>query len=222
MSPVLDVVDVYRFYHVGDTEVRALRGVSLSVEPGEVVALVGPSGSGKSTLLACIAGLDEPEGGHVEVAGKRMTRRPEAERARLRAGRIGLLLQSGNLLEHLSIEQNVRLPQGLARARNATAPIDLLDRVGLKGRAGALPSELSGGELARAGLAVALAADPAILIADEPTAEVDADTEHRLIELIVARKHEGRSALIATHSLELAAVADRICRIADGRIIDGR
>jgi putative ABC transport system ATP-binding protein len=192
------------------------------VESGEVVALVGPSGSGKSTLLACIAGLDEPEGGHVEVAGKRMTRRPEAERARLRAGRIGLLLQSGNLLEHLTIEQNLRLPQSLARSRSATTLLDLLDRVGLKGRAAALPSELSGGELARAGLAVALAADPAILIADEPTAEVDADSEHRLIELIVARKNEGRSALIATHSLELAAVADRVCRIADGRIVDGR
>jgi putative ABC transport system ATP-binding protein len=222
MTCAVDVVDLYRFYHTGDVEVRALRGVSLTVEAGEVVALVGPSGSGKSTLLACIAGLDEPDGGHVDLAGERMTRRTEAERARLRGRHIGMLQQSGNLIEHLTIQENVRLPRGLAMRRVADRSRNLLAAVGLAGRARALPNELSGGETARAGLAVALAVDPDLLIADEPTAEVDAETEQRLIELIVARKREGRSALIATHSLALAESADRIVRIADGRIVDGQ
>ena len=220
MTAAVSALDLYRFFHVGDTEVRALRGASLTVGREEVVALVGPSGSGKSTLLACIAGLDEPDGGRVEVAGRRMTRRPEAERARLRARHVGVLQQSGNLFDHLTVEENVRLSLQLARVDGAGRSRQALASVGLADRARALPSELSGGETARAGLAVALAADPAILIADEPTAEVDADTERQLIELIVARKHSGRAALIATHSMALGAAADRVYRIADGRIID--
>ena len=220
MTVAVSAVDLYRFFHVGDTEVRALRGASLTVGSEEVVALVGPSGSGKSTLLACIAGLDEPDGGCVEVAGRRMTRRPEAERARLRARYVGVLQQSGNLFDHLTVEENVRLSLQLARVDGAGRSRQALASVGLADRARALPSELSGGETARAGLAVALAADPAILIADEPTAEVDADTERQLIELIVARKHSGRAALIATHSMALGAAADRVYRIADGRIVD--
>jgi putative ABC transport system ATP-binding protein len=220
MKAAVSVVDLYRFFHVGDTEVRALRGASLTVGSEEVVALVGPSGSGKSTLLACIAGLDEPDGGRVEVAGHRMTRRPEAERARLRARHVGVLQQSGNLFDHLTVEENVRLSLQLARIDGAGRLRQALASVGLADRARVLPSELSGGETARAGLAVALATDPAILIADEPTAEVDADTERQLIELIVARKRSGRAALIATHSMALGAAADRVYRIADGRIID--
>ena len=214
-------MDLYRFFHVGDTEVRALRGASLTVGPAEVVTLVGPSGSGKSTVLACVAGLDDPDGGRVEVAGHRMTRRPEAERARLRARHIGVLQQSGNLFDHLTVEENVRLSLELARADGAGRSRQALASVGLADRAQALPSELSGGESARAALAVALAADPTVLIADEPTAEVDAATERQLIELIVGRKHAGRAALIATHSLALAAMADRIYRIADGRTVGG-
>ena len=222
VTAAVSAVDLYRFFHVGDTEVRALRGASLTVGAAEVVALVGPSGSGKSTLLACIAGLDEPDGGCVEVAGRRMTRRPEAERARLRARHIGMLQQSGNLFDHFTAEENVRLSLALAHADAAGRSQQALASVGLADRAQAFPSELSGGETARAALAVAMAADPAILIADEPTAEVDADTERQMIELIVGRKHAGRAALIATHSMALAATADRVYRIADGRIVGGQ
>jgi putative ABC transport system ATP-binding protein len=133
-----------------------------------------------------------------------------------------LLQQSGNLFDHLTIEENVRLSLELAHANGAGRSRQPLASVGLGDRAQAFPSELSGGESARAALAVALATDPAILIADEPTAEVDADTERQLIELIVGRKRAGRAALIATHSLELAATADRVYRIADGRIVGGQ
>ena len=111
--PLIDGHELYRFYHIGDDETFALRGVSVSVHAGEMVAVVGPSGSGKSTLLACLAGLDEPDGGHVTIAGQRITRRDEATRARLRARWIGMLLQSGNLLEHLSVAQNIRAAQAL-------------------------------------------------------------------------------------------------------------
>ncbi|MEW6629340.1 MAG: ABC transporter ATP-binding protein [Pseudomonadota bacterium] len=214
----LEAHELYRFFHIGDDETAALRGISLHVSAGEIVALVGPSGSGKSTLLACVTGLDEPDGGHVEVAGKRLTRRSEAERSRIRAESFGILLQSGNLFGHLSVEQNLRLQMLLAGTRNEDRIQALLESVDLLHRAGALPAELSGGEAARAGLAVALAADPPILVADEPTAEVDSDTESRLVGHFLARRRAGLATLLATHSNALAHKADRIIALRDGRI----
>ncbi|MES0157861.1 ABC transporter ATP-binding protein [Mesorhizobium sp. M0018] len=214
----LDAHELYRFYHIGDDETAALRGVSFQMSPGEIVALTGPSGSGKSTLLACVTGLDEPDGGHVEVAGLRLTRRSEAERTRIRTANFGILLQSGNLFGHLSVEQNIRLQMLLAGKHNEKGIGALLESVGLSHRGNAFPTELSGGETARAGLAVALAADPPILVADEPTAEVDRDTESGLIEQFEARREAGLVTLLATHSKALAQRADRIIRLRDGRI----
>jgi len=217
----LEAHELYRFFHIGDEETAALRGVSLHVSAGEIVAIVGPSGSGKSTLLSCVTGLDEPDGGHVEVAGTRLTGRSEPERARLRAANFGILLQSGNLFPHLSVEQNVRFQMLLAGKLDAKRVASLLESVGLARRARAFPTALSGGETARAGLAVALASDPLILVADEPTAEVDRDTESRLIEQFKLRREAGSATLLATHSKELARQADRIVRLRDGRIDDG-
>src|SRR2546427_4436991 len=136
-ATVLEASDLYRFFHAGDDETFALRGVSLTVTEGEILAVVGPSGSGKSTLLACFAGLDEPDGGHVLVAGTRITRRPEAERAGLRARWIGILQQSGNLLDHLSVANNVRAAQTLIRDAGPTrdSVAALLADVGLADRA---------------------------------------------------------------------------------------
>ena len=221
MPAAIEAFDLYRFYHAGEDETLALRGVSLRAAAGETVAVVGPSGSGKSTLLACLAGLDEPDGGHVELAGERLTRRPEPVRARLRAERIGVLLQSGNLFPHLSVADNVRLPMRLARRGDERRLAELLERVGLTGRAAARPSQLSGGEAARAGLAVALAADPPVLLADEPTGEVDAATEERILELLAERRDRGGTAIIATHSDALAARADRVVALRDGRVAGG-
>lgn len=215
--------DLFRFYHPGEAEVRALRGASLQVDRGETVALVGPSGSGKSTLLACIAGLDEPDGGTVTIDGHRMTRRPEAERAALRAASIGFLAQSGNLFTHLSVADNIGLQMDLCGRRRDRVRISaLLQLVGLTDRADALPATLSGGEAARAGLAVALANDPALLIADEPTAEVDAETEARILDILEARRAAGSAALIATHSTGLSARASRVIVMMDGRIVEAR
>src|SRR5262249_20711387 len=148
-----------------------LRGVSVTVGSGEIVAIVGPSGSGKSTLLSCLAGLDEPDGGHVTVAGQRVTRRQEATRAAIRARWIGILLQTNNLLNHLTVTQNIEAAQSLAKRGTATRPTPsaLLAGVGLAERGGARPPPLSGGEVAGVALAVALANDPPVLLADEPT-----------------------------------------------------
>jgi putative ABC transport system ATP-binding protein len=216
----LEAFDLYRFYHVGQDETLALRGVSLHADAGEFVALVGPSGSGKSTLLACLAGLDEPDGGHVEVRGRRLTRRPEPERAALRAAEIGILLQAGNLFDHLTVEGNVVLQMRLARKYDARRLEALLEATGLRARRRARPDELSGGEAARAGLAVALASDPGVLLADEPTGEVDAATEEHLLGLFAARRARGAATLIATHSDALAARADRVIHLLDGRVVD--
>ncbi len=212
--------ELYRFYHAGDDETFALRGVSLRVDAGEVVAVVGPSGSGKSTLLNCLAGLDEPDGGFVTVFGERLTRRPEAVRSRMRAASIGVLMQSGNLLEHLTVEQNVAAAQRLTRAGRPTPVSALLARVGLVGRADAWPATLSGGEAARAGLAVALANEPAVLLADEPTGEVDAANERAILGLLGERALAGGAVVVVTHSARVAAAADRTVTMSDGRILD--
>jgi putative ABC transport system ATP-binding protein len=217
-APLIDARELYRFFHAGDDETFALRGVSVVVQPGEMVAVVGPSGSGKSTLLACLAGLDEPDGGHVIIAGQRISRRPEATRAGLRARWIGMLLQSGNLLEHLSVTQNIEAAQALASRGPRRAPRGLLDDVGLAERASARPSTLSGGETARAGLAVAMANDPPVLLADEPTGEVDKQAERRVLGLLRGRADEGKAVLVVTHSHEVAQTADRVVHMVDGRI----
>ena len=222
MSALLEAESLYRFYHAGDDETLALQGVSLAVAGGEMVAVTGPSGSGKSTLLACLAGLDEPSGGMVRVAGRRLSRRPESERAALRATHIGMLFQSANLVEHLDISENVALAQRLAISsrRDGRADIgELLVHVGLQARAHARPSQLSGGELARAGLAVALANQPAVVLADEPTGELDATTAQRVLALLRRRADDGAAVVVVTHNPVVAEAADRTIELADGRVI---
>jgi len=219
MSAVLEADSLYRFFHVGDDETLALQGVSLAVEAGELVAVSGPSGSGKSTLLTCLAGLDEPDGGMVRVAGERLSRRPEAVRAAIRARRVGVLWQQTNLVGHLSVDANVALAQRLAGDHtSASWRARLLERCGIVARRDARPSQLSGGELARAGLAVALANDPPVILADEPTGELDEDTAGRILRLLRERVEEGAAVLLVTHSPAIAAAAEREIKLRDGRL----
>jgi len=215
---VLEAVDLYRFYHTEEEETLALRGVSLHLDRGEIVAVMGPSGSGKSTLLSCLAGLDEPDGGFVSVMGKRLTRRTEAERATRRATEIGLVLQSQNLFDHLSVEEHLRFQMYLARRFDKQRLEELLTVVGLRDRRAARPTQLSGGEAARAALAVALAPKPNVLLADEPTGEVDEETEQQVLHLFDSYRREGGALLLATHSDAVAAQADRILHLQDGRL----
>ncbi|HEV7886269.1 MAG TPA: ABC transporter ATP-binding protein [Acidimicrobiales bacterium] len=217
-TPPLEAFSLYRFFHAGDDEVLALRGVSLRLEAGEIVAVMGPSGSGKSTLLACLAGLDEPDGGQVRVDGHVLTRRSEKRRAELRARHIGVLFQADNLIGHLDVEDNLRTAQRLARADDEARRTELLDRLGIVGRRHALPAQMSGGEAVRAGLALALVNDPVVLIADEPTGEVDSATEQRILELLTAEAAGGRAVLLATHSPAVAAAAHRVVELVDGKV----
>ncbi len=220
----IEATNLYRFFHSGGEETLALRGVSLSVRPGEIVAITGPSGSGKSTLLACLAGLDEPDGGMVRVSGEEMSRRPETERAGLRARSIGMLFQSNNLLNHLSLEANVAFARSMVKERDPNAPplppiATLLDELGLKARSQSRPTQLSGGEAARAGLAVALANEPSVIVADEPTGELDSQTAAMVLSLLKARASRGAAVILVTHSPAVAAVAVREIKLGDGVIV---
>ncbi len=195
---VLDASNLYRFFHTGGEETLALRGVSLQVSAGEIVAVTGPSGSGKSTLLACLAGLDEPDGGMVRVAGADMSRRPVTERAQLRARHIGMLFQTNNLLEHLTVDGNVTLAQQLVRSSGSRPVSELLDELGIAHRRRARPSQLSGGETARAGLAVALANNPELIVADEPTGELDTDSAASILQLLRSRAAAGAAVVLVS------------------------
>lgn len=215
----LEARSLYRFYRAGDEETLALRGVSLTVQAGEFVVVTGPSGSGKSTLLACLSGLDEPDGGAVFLSGQRLSHRSERERTKARGRGIGVLLQSNNLVPHLTITDNIRLAQRLGAGPSPQPPAHLLASVGLSGRRQARPAQLSGGEGARAGLAVAVANAPRVLVADEPTGELDAGTEALVLELMGNQATSGCAVVVASHSPAVAAVADRVVRLEDGRIV---
>jgi putative ABC transport system ATP-binding protein len=216
-AAALEARSLYRFYHDADTETVALAGVSLRVEAGEMVAVVGPSGSGKSTLLACLAGLDIPDGGTVLVAGTPISRRSERDRAAIRARSIGVLLQTGNLVDHLTVADNIAVTQRLAR-RQATGRPDLLERLGLADRAGARPAHLSGGEAVRAGLAVALANDPDVVLADEPTGELDSASAAGVTELLADAACRGGAIVVVTHTDSVADRADRRVDLCDGHM----
>ena len=218
MSAALEADDLYRFFHAGDTETLALRGVSLRVESGELVAVTGPSGSGKSTLLACLAGLDEPDGGTVRVAGERLSRRSEEERAAIRSRAIGLMFQQENLVGHLTVAQNVAVARSLGRSSARREPGDVLGRAGITGRAQHLPRQLSGGEQARAALAVALANEPSVILADEPTGELDDSATARVLTLLREQAEGGAGVVVVTHDPAVARGANRELRLRDGRL----
>jgi putative ABC transport system ATP-binding protein len=215
--PALEARSLYRFYRAGDEETLALQGVSLSVQRGEFVAITGPSGSGKSTLLACLAGMDNPDGGSVDIAGQRISHRSEPEQAGIRARHIGMLFQHLNLFEHLTVAQNLELVRSMPGRRRLDGT-DVLSQLGLTERATAYPAQLSGGELARAGLAIALANSPTVLLADEPTGELDSATESRVLGMLSDISARGTAILVASHSPAVAAAAARVVGLDDGRL----
>jgi putative ABC transport system ATP-binding protein len=208
---------LHRFYRRGGTEIPALLDVSLSCRAGETVAVTGPSGSGKSTLLHLLAGLDDPDGGSVHVAGERLSHRSPAAAARLRARHIGVLTQTSGLFAHLTLEENVRFAASLGRA-DGPGPAELIDGLGLGAVRRGTTRTLSGGETARAGLAVALAGAPTVLLADEPTAEVSKDEEDAVLDLLDRWRPRDGATVIVTHSPALAEHADRVVHLVDGRL----
>jgi putative ABC transport system ATP-binding protein len=214
---LLEAREIYRFYHSGDEEVKALRGVDVRIEAGEMVVFIGPSGSGKSTLLMCLAGLDEPDGGEVLVLDERITRRDEKFKSELRSRTMGVMLQSNNLFAHLNVAENINLAQQITSNANAVWAKHIVESLGIGSRSTALPAQLSGGERARAALAVALARNPKILILDEPTGEVDATAESVILSLLQGHCQKGGAAVVATHNAALAKQATRVLPIKDGK-----
>jgi putative ABC transport system ATP-binding protein len=222
-APVVEGRGLHRFYRRDgrlDNEVAALRDVTLELGPDEMVAVMGPSGSGKSTLLGILAGLDDPSGGSVWIGGERLSHRKPAEQARIRGREIGVLTQASGLLDHLDVLGNVVLAGSFRRPRADPAQAhDLLDRLGLTSRRHARPATLSGGETARANLAIALVGDPRVLLADEPTAEVSRAEEAAVLRLLAENRPPGSATLVVTHSPAVARAADRIVNISDGKIL---
>jgi len=219
---LVSVRDVFKVYREATTETVALRGASLELQPGEFVSLMGRSGSGKSTLVSVMAGLALPTAGQVIFDGRDITRLDEAERAQVRAKRVGLVFQSGNLIPFLSAAENVRLALQLSgRAAGNGRARDLLGEVGLAARLNHYPRQLSGGEAQRVAIAVALALDPALLIGDELTGELDSATAERVMELLrEVRRQRQLSILLVTHNPELAALADRRLELVDGVVVE--
>jgi putative ABC transport system ATP-binding protein len=193
--------------------------VSLALSPGEILAVVGPSGSGKSTLLNLLAGLDDPDGGTVRVAGRQLSHEPATVQARTRGQLIGVLTQGSGLVEHLDVLGNLRLAASFRPRPSSTHELEvLLDAVQLTTRARSRPSTLSGGETARANLAVALAGAPRVLLADEPTAEVSTAEESTLLALLRELQPRDGASVLVTHSVAVADAADRVLHLVDGRL----
>jgi putative ABC transport system ATP-binding protein len=213
--------DLTRRYGEGNTAVDALRGVSLHVGRGRLVAVMGPSGSGKSTLMHALAGLDKPTSGTVKIAGIDITELDDAHLTRLRREHIGFVFQFFNLLPMLTAEENVVLPLSIAGEAPDRAWLgELLSRMGLAERRGHLPSQLSGGEQQRVAIARALVTRPTVLFADEPTGNLDSKTGGEILELLRGSVEEyGQTVVMVTHEPRAAAVAERVMFLADGLIV---
>ena len=220
---VLTARGVRKTFEAELAPVRALRGVDLDIVPGEFVAIMGPSGCGKSTLLNLIAGLDIADEGTIVIDGEEITGQDEDWLARMRRRHIGIVFQFFNLLEGMTVLENVALPAmvaGLKRKPAETRGRDLLDLLGLSDKAKAAPGSLSGGQRQRLAIARALANEPTLLLADEPTGALDSEGGHEVIELFRRLHQGGQTILMVTHDDDVAAAAQRIARMKDGKVVD--
>jgi putative ABC transport system ATP-binding protein len=219
---VLSASDVTRDYPVAGEAVHAVRGVSLDIAAGEYVAIVGPSGCGKSTLLNLLGAIDRPSAGRITIAGRDVSQLSDAEATRFRLHEIGFVFQRFYLMPTLTAAENVELPMSEAkrpRAEREARAQDLLRYVGLEGRANHRPFQLSGGEQQRVAIARALANEPALLLADEPTGELDAKTGAEMIEMFARLNADGTTLVVVTHDEDLAKAAKRVVHVRDGRIV---
>jgi putative ABC transport system ATP-binding protein len=220
-GPVIDVEDLTKVYQVGEVSLEALRGVSLRIFPGELVCVMGPSGGGKSTLLNMLGCLDRPTAGRYLLAGEEVAGFDRARLARVRRERIGFVFQGNNLLPRTTALDNVELPLAYARvptaARRARA-LEALAAVGLESRAQHVPTQLSGGEQQRVAIARALVNNPQVVLADEPTGNLDSVSAGGVLALLRSLHDSGTTIIIVTHEPEVAAVGSRLVRLRDGRI----
>ena len=219
---VVSADDVTRRYGEGEAAVDALRGVSLDVSPGELVAVMGPSGSGKSTLMHLLAALDKPTSGTITIAGQDVGSLSDGDVTKLRRRNIGFVFQFFNLLPMLTAEENIVLPLSIAGEKPDSAFLEgLLDRVGLTDRRHHRPSELSGGQQQRVAIARALVSQPTVVFADEPTGNLDSKTGAEILELLRSSAEDlGQTMVMVTHDAQAATIADRVLFLADGRIVE--
>jgi putative ABC transport system ATP-binding protein len=220
---MIELKNVHKVYPMGEVSVPALRGINLTIHPGEFVAIMGPSGSGKSTLMHLLGCLDLPSDGVVQLDGKDITTLDEDTLAQIRGKKVGFVFQTFNLIPTLTAQENVELPlffQGVPREKRRARAAELLRKVGLDGRLHHKPAQLSGGERQRVAIARALANDPEIILADEPTGNLDSESGKAILELLAQLHREGKTIILVTHNPEAAAYAQRIVRIRDGRLVE--
>ena len=221
-KPIVRINDLHKTYTEGDRKLTVLDGVSLAINAGEFLAVLGASGSGKSTLLNLLSGIDSPDRGQILIDGLDITPLNDRQLTLFRREHIGIIFQFFNLIPTCTVSENVTLPQelgGAPRQKSQARAGDLLRQVGLGDRAGAFPDRLSGGEQQRVAIARALLHEPKIVLADEPTGNLDDDTGRGVIRLLLRLTREaGKTLIMATHSAEIARQADRVCRIHDGQL----
>ena len=219
---MIELRDIYKLYHMGDTVVRALDGINLNIDEGELVAIVGQSGSGKSTCMNIIGCLDVPTSGTYRLNGIDVSTMDDDRLAVIRNRFLGFVFQQYNLIPKLKVVENVELPllySGMGSAERRRRALKALDRVGLSDKAGNRPSQLSGGQQQRVSIARALAGDPSVILADEPTGALDSHTGRDVINFLRELNDDGRTIVLITHDNSIALKAKRIVRLSDGRIV---
>lgn len=222
MTPLIEFENVYKIYKMGDNEVHAIDGISMKIYEGEFVAIVGQSGSGKSTCMNIIGCLDVPTSGKYFLDGKDVSYMDDDEQAEIRNKKLGFIFQQYNLITKLNVRQNVELPllyAGLSDKEQAKRAVEALDKVGLKDKANNMPSQLSGGQQQRVSIARALAGDPSIILADEPTGALDSKTGKEVLKFLKQLNQEGNTIVLITHDNTIAAQASRVIRVHDGKVV---
>jgi putative ABC transport system ATP-binding protein len=223
ISNVIELIDIHKTYCIGDNEYAVLKGINLKVQEGEFIALMGPSGSGKSTLLNIIGCLDRSTGGSFMLFGKDVSKASDEELARLRRMELGFIFQTFNLIGRISVAKNVQMPMILSevpREKRKSRALQLLDELGIAHRADFSPIKISGGERQRVAIARALANDPGIIIADEPTGNLDLKNSNEVMNILNKLNQDGRTIIMVTHNPEITENCSRVVRLRDGRILE--
>ena len=221
-KPIIHLDNVWKVYQVGNVKVEALRGVTISIKPGEFVAITGPSGSGKSTMMNMVGALDVPTKGAIYLDGKDISRLHESNLAEIRGKKIGFIFQQFNLISTLTALENVMLPMEFQDADNSKEnATECLELVGLKDRMNHKPKELSGGQQQRVAIARALSNNPEVILADEPTGNLDSKTGKEIMSLFKELHKQGKTVVLITHDIDLVNYGERIIKLSDGQVVRG-
>jgi len=223
ITRAIELKGIQKNYRIGDSEFAILKGIDLEIDVGEFIALMGPSGSGKSTLMNIVGCLDRPSSGRFILLGQDISQTPDDELARIRREELGFIFQTFNLIGRISVLKNVEIPMmlsGVARERRRSRALELLESVGIAHRSDFSPTNISGGERQRVAIARALANDPKIIIADEPTGNLDLKNSEEVMKILSHLNRDGRTIIMVTHNPEITGNCSRVIRLRDGRILE--